>query len=278
MWNDYELGWEDLPEQEEIEFVNKVSNMFNKTIKKLYNSYSGRVLKEELNESAFFQRRIPLDKVENLLRDYTPQVFNETESYDQFKYELTLKAVEWIMWDEYKMGWDELPEQEEIEFVTEVSDMFNKTIKKLYNSYSGRILKEEISQKGKDKLINMIKRIGVEKTAKSVGEVNNLYEILNINSPMEFLHLFDDLEQVQSEMDPNLTLFRYKPKNNLIIYDRKNKIVYINFEEIWQHLLEAGLFNFDIKELIKEWLSSVYNIRGVKPRDSSGFVDAARVV
>jgi hypothetical protein len=79
-------------------------------------------------------------------------------------------------------------------------------------------------------------------------------------------------------MDPNLTLFRYKPKNNLIIYDRKNKTVYINYEEIWEPLLDDGLFNFDIKELIKEWLSSVYNIRGVKPRDNSGFVDSARVV
>ena len=106
-----------------------------------------RVLKEELNESAFFRRRVPLQKVENLLRDYTPQVFYETKSYDQFKYELTLKAVEWIMWDEYKMGWEDLPEQEEIEFDNEVSNMFNKTIKKLYNSYSERISREESNPK-----------------------------------------------------------------------------------------------------------------------------------
>ena len=52
-----------------------------------------RVLKEELNESAFFRRRVPLQKVENLLRDYTPQVFYETKSYDQFKYELTMDYV-----------------------------------------------------------------------------------------------------------------------------------------------------------------------------------------
>ena len=96
-----------------------------------------RILREEL-KSKFFRRRVPLDKVENLLRDYASQVFYETESYSQFKYELTLKAVEWIMWDEYKMGWDELPEQEEIEFVTEVSDMFEDKIKSLYNHYKKR--------------------------------------------------------------------------------------------------------------------------------------------
>ena len=94
-----------------------------------------RILSEELR-SKFFRRRIDLDKVENLLRDYASQVFYETESYSQFKYELTLKAVEWIMWDEYKMGWDELPEQEEIEFVKEVSDILEDKIKKLYNYYN----------------------------------------------------------------------------------------------------------------------------------------------
>jgi hypothetical protein len=86
-----------------------------------------------VNESKFFQRRIDLDKVKNLLQEYAYEVYHETESYGQFKYELTLKAVEWIMWDEYKMGWDELPEQEEIKFVTEVSDVFEDTIKRLYN-------------------------------------------------------------------------------------------------------------------------------------------------
>ena len=94
-----------------------------------------RILSEELR-SKFFRRRIPLDKVENLLRDYATQVFYETESYSQFKYELTLKAVEWIMWDEYKMGWEDLPEQEEIEFVKEVSDILEDKIKKLYNYYN----------------------------------------------------------------------------------------------------------------------------------------------
>ena len=119
--------------------------------------------------------------------------------------------------------------------------------------------------KFKENLKQEIKNFGIKDTAKLVSGFDNLMEILNIDSPMKFLHLFDDLERVQSEMDPNLTLFRYEPKRNLMIHDRKNKTVYINLEEIWKHLLDVGLFNPDIKELIKEWLSSVYNIRGVTP-------------
>ena len=42
MWNDYGLGYEDLPEQEEIDFVTELSDMFEKTIKQLYKIYSNQ--------------------------------------------------------------------------------------------------------------------------------------------------------------------------------------------------------------------------------------------
>ena len=112
----------------------------------------------------------------------------------------------------------------------------------------------------KQNLKQEIKDFGIKDIAGLVW-FDNLMKILNIDSPMKFLHLFDDLEQVQSEMDPNLTLFRYKPKNNLIIYNIKDDYLYVNYFEIWEPLLDAGLFDPDIKELIKEWLSSVYNIK-----------------
>ena len=95
-----------------------------------------RILREELlNETKFFRRRINLDKVRELLPINAEQVYGETESYEQFKYELTLRAVETIMWNEYELGWEDLPEQEEIDFVTDVSDMLEDTIKQLYSIY-----------------------------------------------------------------------------------------------------------------------------------------------
>lgn len=89
-----------------------------------------------INESTFFRRRVNLDEVKRILPINAQQVFYETESYKQFKYELTLRAVEAIMYNEYELGWEELPEQEEIEFVTEVSEFFDDTIKRLYKFYS----------------------------------------------------------------------------------------------------------------------------------------------
>jgi hypothetical protein len=120
------------------------------------------------------------------------------------------------------------------------------------------------SQKNNLKVLlkQLIRSKGIQIAVSSVGGKDNFFEIMDINSPMEFLHLFDDLEQVQSEEEPDWTLYRYEPKRNLMIYERKYDYVFINYEEIWKPLLDVGLFNPDIKELIKEWLSEVYNLRG----------------
>lgn len=94
------------------------------------------ILREEvLNKSKLFRRRVDLDEVRKLLPVNAQQVYYETKSYKQFKYELTLRAVEAIMWNKYKLGWEDLPEQEEIEFVNKVSDFFKKEIKLLYNLF-----------------------------------------------------------------------------------------------------------------------------------------------
>jgi hypothetical protein len=120
--------------------------------------------------------------------------------------------------------------------------------------------------KFKENLKQEIKNFGINDTAKLVNGFDNLMEILNIDSPMKFLHLFDDLEQVQSEENPDWTLFRYEPKHNLIIYDRKYDNVYINYDEIWKILDDVFNLNTpEIQELINEWLFEVYNLRGITP-------------
>ncbi len=93
-------------------------------------------IRRVLKESKFFHRRIDLDDVEKLLPINSRQIFYETESYEQFKYEITLRAVESIMYNEYGMGWEDLPEQEEIYFVTEVSDIFEDIIKDTYDYFN----------------------------------------------------------------------------------------------------------------------------------------------
>ena len=129
-----------------------------------------------------------------------------------------------------------------------------------------------ISESQNDNLKVLLKQLirskGIQIAFSSVGGDDNFFEIMDINSPMEFLHLFDDLDVVQSEEKPDWTLFRYEPKNNLIIYVRKHDLVFINYDKIWEVLEDVfNLKNSEIKELTQEWLSEVYNLKGVTPTD-----------
>lgn len=94
--------------------------------------------KEDKEMSPFFRRRVNIEKVRDILKINAQQVYYETESYRGFKYDLTLRAVEAIMYNEYGLGWEDLPEEEEIEFVTEVSNILEKDIKALFNQYKKR--------------------------------------------------------------------------------------------------------------------------------------------
>ena len=116
----------------------------------------------------------------------------------------------------------------------------------------------------KQSLLDNIKEFGVKDTASMVGDFDIFCQLLNINSPMDFLHLFDNLEQVQSKEKEHLILFRYKPKHNLMVYNTKNETVYINNHEIWSFLKSNfGLNHQEIQGLTKEWLGDVYNFRGI---------------
>lgn len=95
-----------------------------------------RILREEKDNSKFFHRRIDLDELKKILPINAQQVYYETGSYRGFKYDLTLRAVEAIMYNEYELGWEDLPEQEEIDFVNKVSNILDKQIRNLYNFYN----------------------------------------------------------------------------------------------------------------------------------------------
>ena len=115
-----------------------------------------------------------------------------------------------------------------------------------------------------NKIEKVLKLSGVERTIKLLGGWENFRKVYNIENPMDFLHLFDDLEQVQSEEKVHWTLFRYKPRHNYMIYDRKIEEVYFNYSEIWSFMRDKfGLNYSEIQSLTQEWLDEVYNLRGV---------------
>ena len=114
-------------------------------------------------------------------------------------------------------------------------------------------------------LIQQIKEDGWKETSELVGGYENLKKLVGFKTPMDFLHLFDDLNVINSEEKPNLTLFRYEIGNKLMVYNSVNNVVYINFNKIWRGLeiVFFELNDFEIQELTQEWLYEVYDLRGV---------------
>ena len=141
-----------------------------------------------------------------------------------------------------------------------------KKIIKLTESDLTNIVKRVIKENSmRDDLIQMINDEGWDSATELVGGSKNLIKLIGVNTPMEFLHLFDDLDIVQSLNKPDSTLFRYKPEHNLMIFMPKNRIVYTDYHNIWSVLEDGfGLNKSEIYELTKEWLSEVYNLRSIQ--------------
>jgi hypothetical protein len=87
-----------------------------------------------INESLFFRRRSDIEKIKELLPVFVNIVFYDYTNFDEFKYQLTLRALEYYLKETHDLFWDELPEQEEIESVNYLCDIFDDTIKELYKS------------------------------------------------------------------------------------------------------------------------------------------------
>jgi hypothetical protein len=115
----------------------------------------------------------------------------------------------------------------------------------------------------KSKIHEYVKKYGIEKCREIFGN-KVLFTIGFNNDPMEFLNLFNDLEVVQSIVMEDLTLFHYEKGKNLMIYNRKNDYVYINYEQIWSVLgNDFGLNYGDTQRLTEEWLGVAFKLRGV---------------
>ena len=128
-----------------------------------------------------------------------------------------------------------------------------------------------ITENQKEKVLrNLIKNNGVEFASNMIGGIENLFDVLKIKGPMNFLYLFDDLKRFRSEEYPNWLLFLNESNDNLIAYKMNSEIAYINSELVWSFLRSYfGMSYQEIQELTKEWLSESYNLTVVQTHSGS---------
>ena len=115
-----------------------------------------------------------------------------------------------------------------------------------------------------NKIHQLVKELGWELTCKVLGMTNEeLVQKFFNNDPMEFLNLYNDLDVVQS-IDHPWTLFRYKPRHNLMIYSKIRNVIYIN-NKIWSTLRTGfELEYYEAYELVEKWMADEYNLMDIK--------------
>jgi hypothetical protein len=108
--------------------------------------------------------------------------------------------------------------------------------------------------------------------SKAVGGFKNLFKILDINSPMDYLHLFDDLKIIplsETEFhdgffnESDIDCYGYSPDKIIFICFRdREEEGRISYEEIWGILREEFELSYEeTQELTKEWLNSVFDLQ-----------------
>ena len=128
-----------------------------------------------------------------------------------------------------------------------------------------KILKEEKLSK-QDVLKKQVLKHGWKSVSNMIG-FENLYKIGFNNDYNEFLNLFNNLDIVQSEENPDWMLYRFENGKNMMIYDRKYGYVYINYDDVWAFFSKRIGFNYsEIRKIMMMWLDEVYNLRGITPQ------------
>jgi hypothetical protein len=134
------------------------------------------------------------------------------------------------------------------------------------------LITEQQNEKLIKKIINDIKSDGLNVAAKRVGGFDIFAKLLNITTPMDFLHLFDDMKISQSDKNPSHILFRYNPNEILMLYNKDLNVIYINYDNIWSFLEDRfGLYYDEIRKYVEAWLDEVYKLKGVIAIDDEMF-------
>jgi hypothetical protein len=137
-----------------------------------------------------------------------------------------------------------------------------KKIVRLTESDLTNIVKRVIKEnEKKDTLINMIKEDGWVPTSEMVGGSDNLKRLSEINTPMKYLNLFNDLNSTTDELRPSWEMFFYNENNPimmLISNTSEGEKVYMSVGFMDTFLTAFDLTMGDSKEYIKNWLSNSY--------------------
>ena len=131
------------------------------------------------------------------------------------------------------------------------------------------IITESQDKKLVKNLIDRLKSNGWKKTAKLIGGEKSLMGLLDIHSPEDYLELFNDMTVIQGKKTPEITVFGYGPKKNMMKLDSRQWMdpeIEIDGDIFWTPLKNYfGMNYLDSQKILKQWLKDSFGIEGVNP-------------
>ena len=128
------------------------------------------------------------------------------------------------------------------------------------------IITEQQNEKLNKKIRLAVEKLGLEQAREMIGD--ELIKQFYVDNPLSFLDQFNNLKLVEKDDkiyyvdNDNLPLFSYYKEDR----ESKNGRYYINYYRIWSFFSRVMGYNHTkTQEIMKEWLDTTYNLRGLTP-------------
>jgi hypothetical protein len=136
------------------------------------------------------------------------------------------------------------------------------------------IITEQQNEKVNRKIRFAVEKLGLKQAREMMGD--ELIKQGYIDNTLSFLDQFNNLNPVEKDDkiyyvdNDNLPLFyNYKEEQ-----ESKNGYYYINYYRIWLFFSEVMGYNYtEVQEIMKEWLGTTYNLRGLTPGPNPPYSD-----
>ena len=128
------------------------------------------------------------------------------------------------------------------------------------------IITEEQNEKLNRKIILAVEKLGLPQAREMFGD--EIIKQTYIDNPSSFLDQFKNLRPIEKGIEmiyvdnDKLPLFYYYKQDQ----ETKDGYYFIHYSRIWSFFSEVMDYSYtEIKEIMKEWLGTTYNLRGLTP-------------
>lgn len=117
-----------------------------------------------------------------------------------------------------------------------------------------KVLREDINERLKSKIINMIKNVKIDTVVKSVGGDGKFIQLLDLNNVDQFLNMFKNMEVVD---DVNYESVKFRDGVTYFVFVEEDKTLYVDnkITDLVSFLKDS---DYNSRHIIMDWFNEEY--------------------